>query len=52
MKFILLGIFVFFFVGMPLYLLNTVVMPEVSGLAKSYAGQGQAVEAMFPERSH
>lgn len=37
MRFMLLGIFVFFFVIIPMYLLNTLVMPELQSLKQTYA---------------
>lgn len=37
MKFILLGVFVTFFVALPMYLLNSLVMPELSGLKQTYS---------------
>jgi len=37
MRFVLLGIFVFCFLVIPMYLLNTVMMPELAGLQQTYA---------------
>jgi hypothetical protein len=50
MKFLLLGVFVFFFVYIPLYLLNSLVMPDLNGLEQSYSHQGQTVQQLFPQR--
>ena len=49
MRFMLLGIFAFFFVAMPMYLLDTLVMPELNSLQYSYAHQDQTVQALFPQ---
>lgn len=49
MKFVLLGAFVFFFVGMPLYLLDNLVMPDLTGLEQSYSHQDQTVQSLFPQ---
>ena len=46
MKFIFVGIFIFFFVMIPMYLLNTIVMPALNSLEYSYANQGQTVQSM------
>lgn len=37
MKYMLLAIFIVFFVVLPLYLLNTLVMPQLQQLQTSYA---------------
>jgi hypothetical protein len=46
MRFIFLGIFVFFFVVAPMYLLNTLVMPELTHLQQAYAGADATVTAL------
>ncbi len=37
MKYMLLAIFITFFVALPMYLLNTMVMPQLQQLQTSYA---------------
>jgi hypothetical protein len=37
MKFILLSVFLVFFVAMPMYLLNTFVMPELNSMEYTYS---------------
>jgi|GEM_PF-6527219 len=37
MKYFLLGVFVFFFVVTPLYVLNTMVIPDLLSLKGTYA---------------
>lgn len=44
MRFILLGIFVFFFVALPVYALNTLVMPELNSLQYAYAHAGEIAD--------
>ena len=46
MKFLLVAIFVFFFVAMPMYLLNTFVMPQVQNLQQVYANAGHTADAV------
>lgn len=44
MKFLLVGVFVGFFVALPVYLLNTLVMPELNALQYTYAHAGQLAD--------
>jgi hypothetical protein len=46
MKFMLLGVFVFFFVALPLYVLDTLVMPQLTSLGHGYAHQEQTVQSI------
>lgn len=36
MKFILYAVFVIFFVALPMYILNTLVMPDMQSLQQTY----------------
>lgn len=44
MRFILLSVFIFFFVALPMYLLNTLVMPELNALQQTYAHAGEIAD--------
>lgn len=44
MKFIFLGVFVFFFVYMPMKLLDTLVLPQLTSLEQTYAHAGDIAE--------
>jgi len=48
MRFLALSISLFFFVVLPLLLLDTLVMPEVHNLMGQYANQEQTVQRLFP----
>jgi hypothetical protein len=37
MKYMLLGLFIFFFVILPMYALNSLVMPELDSLKQTYS---------------
>jgi len=44
MRWVLLGIFVFFFFIVPMYALNTLVMPELNSLKTTYANADTTAE--------
>ena len=44
MKYIFVAIFVFFFVGLPMYVLNNMVMPQLAQLQQTYAHAGQMAD--------
>lgn len=46
MRWMLLSIFVFFFVGLPLYYLNSVVMPDLQSLKQVYGNAGATASAV------
>lgn len=45
MRLMLLGVLILFFVVLPMYLLNAVIMPELNGLQNFYANSGAIAEA-------
>lgn len=45
MKYVLVGIFIFFFVALPMYMLSTLVMPELNSLQRTYTHLDQATQA-------
>ena len=44
MRFILLGVFVFFFVWLPMKLLDTLVMPQLVSLEHTYQHAGEIAQ--------
>lgn len=46
MKFMLLGMFVLFFVFLPFYTLNTLVMPQLMSMEHFYSHEDQTVQSM------
>lgn len=50
MKTLLVGVVVVAFVFLPLFLLQTLVMPEMKQLQRSYAQAGQAAQTLFPQQ--
>jgi hypothetical protein len=49
MKWMLLTIFIFFFVFAPLYLLNSLVMPDLLGLKQTYLHADQRANAIISQ---
>lgn len=52
MKFIFLGVFVFFFVYMPMKLLDTLVMPQLLSLEHIYQQAGTIAEQAVGTSPH
>jgi hypothetical protein len=50
MKTFAIGVVVAAFVFLPLFLLQTLVMPEMKQLQRSYAQAGQTVQTLFPQQ--
>ena len=50
MRLILYGVFVFFFVAVPMYLLYALVMPELNALKQTYSHDDQIVQALVTQR--
>ena len=49
MKFVFLGLYVSLFVVTPFCFLNSMVMPELHNLERSYADQNQTVQAIVAQ---
>ena len=47
MKLVLLAVFVFFFVCLPMYALNALLLPELNTLKYTYAHADQVVQAQM-----
>jgi hypothetical protein len=50
MKIIAVGIIVAAFAYLPVFTLQTLVMPELTQLQQSYAHADQTVQALFPQQ--
>lgn len=50
MKTFAIGVVVAAFVFLPLYLLQTLVMPELKVMQQSYAQAGQTAQTLFPQQ--
>jgi len=49
MKMLLVGVVVAAFAFLPVFLLQTLVMPELAQLKQSYVQADQTVQALFPQ---
>ena len=49
MKLVLLAVFVFFFVVLPMYMLNALLLPELNALRQTYANAGQTADQVETE---
>jgi hypothetical protein len=50
MKSLLIGVVVAAFAFLPVFILQTLVMPQMLQLKQSYAQAGQTVQALFPQQ--
>lgn len=50
MRALLSGLFIILFIAIPLFLLNSVVLPELNELSETYANQGTIVQQLVPQQ--